>query len=137
MEEILALMKRRDELMKIIHEAQTEVAVIDADLARLAPETGFDYDGRHWMMKRPVRHAWDHHALVQEVARRAIESREPDENGVVPDPVAVVLDALERVASFNYWRAGELKKMEIDPTDYRDSTYGKPKPVPMEVTSEA
>lgn len=74
--------------------------------------------------KRNDRKAWDHPRLAGLVAQRALEAREPDEDGVISDPGETVLQAILGTAGISYWRQRDLRRLGIDGDNYCDVTDG-------------
>jgi hypothetical protein len=78
---------------------------------------------RHWS---PAKTTWNHGPLATLVAAASRDERVLDEKtGVIEGEAEASARVLLRNAGISYWRVGELKRLGIDPDEYREKEGGR------------
>lgn len=75
--------------------------------------------------KGSSRKAWDHESIGQTVAQRIYQSSiDIDTGEVLKSPIDMMLEMM-KYGAVSYWRATNLKDLNIDPDEYCEVSEGK------------
>lgn len=115
-------------LFDALQQARQDASRLEGDLAKTTAHTmrtagtktaEIDGVGVVEWTRGSTRKAWDHDALTGQVLDRHLT----DAGGEI-DPWAI-RDALFKAAHVDYWRAGVLRDLGLDPGDYCETTPGR------------
>lgn len=124
-----ALARALGNARSLLQAVKSHEAEVEAALAACLGKDLFVVEGVGAFQRKGsvTRKAWDSQSLFGTVASRAVNMREPDADGCITAPEAVVLDSLQKCVGVSYWRVGALRDLGIDPDEYCSVEYGPPR----------
>ena len=123
----------------VLDAARNYVAAVEQALVKKLPARGVVEVAGLGTLERKSgakRTKWDTARVAPLVARIAVEAREPDANGEIPDPVDTAVSAVLNAAGIGYWKVSVLRELGLAPEGFCSTDWGVPRVV-LNVNAEA